>query len=214
MKAWRMVVDEWTKERAALLKERDVMRQEINDLKAEVASLRDRSPCEGEIVEVKEAMKEEITMAIVEAIEIKTKAMADSKEGKMDAKEGWVEAVRKNLQKEAKEEAQKGEHFIIQTTIEEEKMKQARRFHVRVAGITKTTTSYPEEDAKGLCLKLGYKSESLPFAKVWSGKSIVIGDALFRASLPHFSVHACRSVLFFTLKIHLSHVPRLGMRPL
>ncbi|MCO5603438.1 hypothetical protein L7F22_057588 [Adiantum nelumboides] len=52
IKAWRMVVDKLTKERAAVLKERDVMRQEINDLKAEVASLRDRSPCEeGEIVE-------------------------------------------------------------------------------------------------------------------------------------------------------------------
>ncbi|MCO5565052.1 hypothetical protein L7F22_018723 [Adiantum nelumboides] len=109
MKAWRMVVDEWTKERAALLKERGVMRQEINDLKVEVASLRDRSPCEEiKIVEVKEAKKEEITKAIVETIEIKTKAMADSIEGKMDAKEGWVELVRKNFQKEAKEEAQKG----------------------------------------------------------------------------------------------------------
>ncbi|MCO5558853.1 hypothetical protein L7F22_012442 [Adiantum nelumboides] len=108
MKTWRMVVDEWTKERAALLKERDVMRQEINDLKTEVASLRVRSPSEeGEIVEVKEAMKEGITKAIVETIEIKTKAMADSIEGKIDAKEGWVEVVRKNLRKEAKEEAQK-----------------------------------------------------------------------------------------------------------
>ncbi|MCO5559160.1 hypothetical protein L7F22_012753 [Adiantum nelumboides] len=55
--------------------------------------------CEdGKIVEVKEAIKEEITKAIVETIEIKTKAMAVSIEGKMDAmKEGWVEVVRKNL---------------------------------------------------------------------------------------------------------------------
>ncbi|MCO5584792.1 hypothetical protein L7F22_038724 [Adiantum nelumboides] len=171
MKAWRMVVDEWTKERAALLKERDVMRQEINDLKAEVASLRDRSPCEeGKIVEVKETMKEEITKAIVETIEIKTKAMADSIEGKMDAKEGWVEVVRKNLRKEAKEEAQKSENFIIQTTIEEEKMRQARCLNVRVTGITETSTSFFEKDAKGLCLKLGYKSESLPFSKVWRAR--------------------------------------------
>ncbi|MCO5562255.1 hypothetical protein L7F22_015880 [Adiantum nelumboides] len=103
-----MVVDEWVKERAALLKERDVMRQEINEFKAEVAYLRDRSLCEeGKIVEVKEALKEEITKAIVETIEIKTKAMADSIKGKMDAKEGWVEIVHKNLRKEAKEEAQK-----------------------------------------------------------------------------------------------------------
>ncbi|MCO5597598.1 hypothetical protein L7F22_051677 [Adiantum nelumboides] len=155
------------------------MRQEINDLKAEVASLRDRSPCEdGEIVEVKEAMKEEITKAIVETIEIETKAMAVSIEGKMDAKkEGWVEVVRKNLRKEVEEEAQKGEHFIIQTTIEEEKMRQARCLNVRVTGITETLTSSP--DAKDLCLKLGYKSESLPFAKVWrAGKDTTKKRAL------------------------------------
>ncbi|MCO5587395.1 hypothetical protein L7F22_041344 [Adiantum nelumboides] len=180
MKAWRIVVDEWTKERAALLRERDVMRQEINNLKAEVASLQDRSPCEdGEIVEVKEAMKEEITKTIVETIEIKTKAMAVSIEGKMDAKEGWVEVVRKNLRKEVKEEAKKGEHFIIQTPIEEEKMRQARRLNVRVTGITETSTSSLEEDAKDLCLKLGYKSESLPFAKVWrAGKATTKKRAL------------------------------------
>ncbi|MCO5565101.1 hypothetical protein L7F22_018772 [Adiantum nelumboides] len=130
MKAWRMVVDKWTKERVALLKKRDVMREAINDLKAEVASLRDRSPCkEGKIVEVKEAMKEEIT--IVETIEIKTKPKANSIEGKMDAKEGWVEVVRKNLRKEVKEKAQKG--------------------------ITKTMTSSPEEDAKGLVDMMKFK---------------------------------------------------------
>ncbi|MCO5597349.1 hypothetical protein L7F22_051425 [Adiantum nelumboides] len=73
-------------------------------------------------------MEEELTKASVETIEIKTKAMADSIEGKMDDKEeGWVEVVHKNLRKEAKEEAQNGEHLIIQTTKEEEKMRQARQ---------------------------------------------------------------------------------------
>ncbi|MCO5603504.1 hypothetical protein L7F22_057655 [Adiantum nelumboides] len=127
------------------------MRQDINDLKVEVASLQDRSPCKGGgIVEVKEAMKEEITKAIVEAIKIKTKAMADSIEIKMDAKEGWLEVVHKNLRKEAKKEAQKGEHLIIQTAIEKEKTRQARCLNVQVIGIIETTTSYPEEDAKDI----------------------------------------------------------------
>ncbi|MCO5556971.1 hypothetical protein L7F22_010526 [Adiantum nelumboides] len=87
-----------------------MMRQEISILIAEIASLRDWPSCEvGEIVGVKEAMKEELTKTIIKGIEIKTKAMADSIEGKMDAKEeGWVEGVRKNIQKEVKEEAQKG----------------------------------------------------------------------------------------------------------
>ncbi|MCO5559743.1 hypothetical protein L7F22_013345 [Adiantum nelumboides] len=194
MKAWKIVVDEWTKERAALLRERDVMKQEINDLKAEVASLRDRSPSEnGEIVEVKEAMKEEITKAIVETIEIKTKAMAVFIEGKMDAKkEGWVEVVRKNLRKEVKEEAKKGEHFIIQTTIEEEKMRQARRLNVRMTDITETLTSSPEEDAKDLYLKLGYKSESLPFAKVWRARKDTTKK---RALILHFVNEEERTII-------------------
>ncbi|MCO5551787.1 hypothetical protein L7F22_005289 [Adiantum nelumboides] len=93
MHAWRKEIDEWRKEKGTILKERDMMRQEISILKAEVASLRDRPSCkEGEIVEVKEAMKEELTNTIIEAIEIKTKAMADSIEENLGAKdEGWVE---------------------------------------------------------------------------------------------------------------------------
>ncbi|MCO5597620.1 hypothetical protein L7F22_051701 [Adiantum nelumboides] len=85
----------------------------------------------GEIVEVKKAMEEELTKAIAATIEIKTKAMADSIEGKMGAKEeGWWEVVRNNLQKEVKEEAQKAEHLIIQTTIKEEKIRQAQGFPI------------------------------------------------------------------------------------
>lgn len=206
MKAWRTVMDEWTKERAALLKERDVMRQEINDLKAEVASLRDRSSCEeGEIIEVKEAMKEEITKAIVETIETKTKAMADSIEGKMDAKkEGWVEVVRKNLRKEAKEEVQKGEHLIIQTTIEEEKMRQARRLNIRVTGIEESRNATPEEDGKALCTKLGYKEgDPLPFAKAWrAGKDLTKKRAL----ILHFPSEEARTT-FIRKRVILRGLP-------
>ncbi|MCO5612688.1 hypothetical protein L7F22_066957 [Adiantum nelumboides] len=86
-------MDKWRKEETAILKERDKMRQEINAFKAEVTSLQNWSPCEeGEIVEVKAAMKEELTKDITETIEIKEKSLADSIEGKVDAKEErWVE---------------------------------------------------------------------------------------------------------------------------
>ncbi|MCO5597735.1 hypothetical protein L7F22_051816 [Adiantum nelumboides] len=95
MHAWRKKMDKWRTKKAAILEEKDMMRQEISILKAEVASLQDRTSCKGEIVEVKEAMKEELTKAVTEAIEIKTKAMADSIEGKMDAKEeGWMECYK------------------------------------------------------------------------------------------------------------------------
>ncbi|MCO5572736.1 hypothetical protein L7F22_026495 [Adiantum nelumboides] len=81
-----------------------MLRQEIDALKAGVAFLRDRSPCEeGEIFEVKEKVKEELAKAMAETVEIKTKAMEDSIEGKMDAKEeAWVEVVRKTSGKKSK----------------------------------------------------------------------------------------------------------------
>ncbi|MCO5576357.1 hypothetical protein L7F22_030166 [Adiantum nelumboides] len=99
MKARRMVGDERKKEKAALLKKKDMMRQEINDLKAEVAFLRDRSPCEGgESVEVKEAMTEEITKTIVETIEIKQKLWPTPSKGRWMLRRdgGWGSAERRS----------------------------------------------------------------------------------------------------------------------
>ncbi len=188
MKAWKKEMDAWRSEKVVLLKERDAMKDEIDALKAEIISIRDRSPCEeGEIVEVKEAMKEEITKAVTKSIEMKTKAIADSIEGRMDAKkEGWVEIVRKNLRKEVKEETQIDEHLIVQSTIEEEKMRQARRLNVRVTGIEENKDATPEMDGRMLCTKLGYKAEEpLPFLKAWrAGKDLTKKRALI-LQFPH-----------------------------
>ncbi|WP_447383772.1 hypothetical protein, partial [Streptococcus pneumoniae] len=77
-----------------------------------------------------------------ETIEEKTKAL----EGMMEAKqEGWVEVVKKNLHRETKEEVRKD---IVHSTLEEEKMRQARRLNVRVSGIPEGPT--PEEDGRAL----------------------------------------------------------------
>ena len=102
-------------------------------------------------------------------------------EDKLDTtKEGWAEVVKKNIKEEAREEAQKGEVLIVHTTLEEEKMRQARRLNVRVTGIGEEEGSTPERDGRELCNKLGYKEEeSLPFTKAWrAGKDLTKERAL------------------------------------
>lgn len=146
---WKDAQEEWRTER-------EDMKEQIATLKALVASL---SPEEGEINDdTKEALKEELTKALTARMEDKLEA----------TKEGWVEVVKKNIKKEAREEAQKEEVLIVHTTLEEEKMRQARRLNVRVTGIGEKEGSTPERDGRELCNKLGYKEEeSLPFTKAW-----------------------------------------------
>lgn len=150
---------QWKEENKSL-HERISLLQEEKNLHERISLLEGKPTREeGEIVEAdKEAIKEEITKALTECLE----KQIDAK------KDGWVEVVKKNLKKEAKEEAQKEEAIIIHTTIEEEKMRHARRLNIRVTGIVEETRSTPENDGKMLCKKLGYKEEEpLPFSKAW-----------------------------------------------
>lgn len=160
--------EEWAKEKRNWEAERMTMRQELDLLKGEIASLRDRAPEEGEItIEAKEAIKEELTKALTESIE-----------GKLEAtREGWVEVVKKNLKKEVQEDSN-----MVQSTLNEEKMRRARRLNIRVTGIPESANSTPEMDGKALCTKLGYNNEVLPFARAWrtipkdstKGKALVL----------------------------------------
>eukprot|EP00250_Pteridium_aquilinum_P020100 c24701_g2_i1 orf=107-652(+) len=150
-------IEAWMREmEAAFLRETKTLHERISSLEEERKGLQERilllegKPAreEGEIIEAdREAIKEEITKALEETLE----KQIDAK------KDGWVEVVKKNLKKEAKEEAQKDEAVIIHTTIEEEKMRHARRLNIRVTGIAEETGSTPENDGKTLCKKLGYK---------------------------------------------------------
>lgn len=157
--AWKKEKEQWEKEKEKekeeWKKEKEEMKEQIDLLRASIASL---TPEEGEIkAEAKEALKEEIT-----------KALTTSMENKLEAtKEGWVEVVKKNIKEEAKEEAKKDEVLIIHTTIEEEKMRQARRLNIRVTGIKEEEGSTPESDGKTLCEILGYKEGEIPFSKAW-----------------------------------------------
>ena len=55
------------------------------------------------------------------------------------AKTGWVDVVKRNIKNELKDEN------IVNTTLEEEKMRQARRLNVRVTGLKEGAC--PDEDA-------------------------------------------------------------------
>ena len=55
---------------------------------------------------------------------------------------GWVDVVKQNIKKEIKDEN------IVNTTLEEEKMCQARRLNVHVIGLKEYAS--PEEDAQTL----------------------------------------------------------------
>ncbi|MCO5598150.1 hypothetical protein L7F22_052242 [Adiantum nelumboides] len=116
METWQKEKEEWEKDRAKWEEEKIAMQTQMEIMKGEMISLRERSCREdGEILEgEKEAMKEELTKAFAETIEVKTKAMVESIEGKMEAtKEGWVEIVRKNLRKEIE-----GVQFMWENCIE------------------------------------------------------------------------------------------------
>lgn len=158
----------WIKEKTAMQTEVDTlkiknesMQEEINILNAKVASLEDRE--EGEITASgKEALKEELT-----------KALTDTMEDKIEAKrDGWVEVVKKNMKKEVKEEVKEETKverelegtLLVNATIEEEKMRQARKLNVRVTGLEETTA---DKDGEELCKKLGYEEDTRPFARAW-----------------------------------------------
>ena len=149
--------------------ERTDLYERISTLEETITSLRTRE--EGEVVETdKKAIKEEITKVITESLDKKIDAKKD----------GWVEIVKKNIKKEAKAEAHKEEVLMVHTTIEEEKMRQARRLNIRVTGILERDGFTPEIDGKAVSKKLGYKEdEPPPFTKAWrAGKDITRKRAL------------------------------------
>lgn len=156
----------WNEEKEEMKKTTNEMQAKINGLEEELAVFRNRSIREeGEILEMdKEAMKEELAKVMKEELEVKTKAITAHMEASRD---GWVEVVKKNL-KEAKENAQKEETLIVHTTLEEEKMRNARRLNIRVTGIEEKQNLTPDADGRALCTKLGYKEdEPPPFMKAW-----------------------------------------------
>ena len=161
-------------ENKKIKEERDAMKEEYDILKNKMASFNTRE--EGEIGHDLEDIRAELKREWVETVKEEVKVELEAKQ------EGWVEVVKKRLRVESKEEmtqeAQKKEQalarFRIINTLEEEKMRQARRLNIKVSGLKETPGSTPEEDGRKLCTILGYKEEDpLPFAQAWrAGKDL------------------------------------------
>ncbi|MCO5589400.1 hypothetical protein L7F22_043367 [Adiantum nelumboides] len=122
------------KERKQLEEQITGLKEEVNVLKGEWAASKDTKE-EGEIHEAdKEAIKEEITKKITKAMEFKMKA----------TKEGWVDVVRKQITKEVKEKKRHEETLWMHATLEEKKMREARKnLHCCFVDFTKAFDTIP-----------------------------------------------------------------------
>ena len=105
-----------------------------------------------------ETSREDGEISSLEDIKDEIKKVKEDVKNDMElAKTGWVDVVKRNIKKELKDEN------IVNTTLEEEKMRQARRLNVRVTGLKEGAS--PDEDAQTLGKMLGY--ETLPITKTW-----------------------------------------------
>ncbi|MCO5590752.1 hypothetical protein L7F22_044727 [Adiantum nelumboides] len=97
---------------------------------------------------------------------LKKECIAELKEDmiqEMDTKQGsWIEVVKKNIKKEVREERAKEEVTRVQDTLEEEKLRHARRLNVRIIGLPEGAS--PDTDAQAFCRSLGYTT--MPFTRV------------------------------------------------
>lgn len=81
------------------------------------------------------------------------------------AHKGWVEVVKKNIKKEVKEKTCKQ---VINSTLEEKKLRQECCLKIGVSSNPKTDSTL-EEDVWNLCKKLGHEKDPLPSTKAWWG---------------------------------------------
>lgn len=135
-----------------LQKENEALRFELGETKKDIELLRastNKTWEDGEITHV-ETIKEDLKK------ELQTE---------MEATQGkWVEVVRKTIKQEVKEDAVREEHSRVQDTLDEERLRQARRLNIRVTGLAEKSS--PERDAEELCKQLGF-GESMPFTRAW-----------------------------------------------
>ena len=148
-------MEKWVKEIEA---EKQKAKEERELLIAEVAKLKvDNVNLQKRIKDL-ETSREDGEISSLEDIKDEIKKVKEEVKSDMElAKTGWVDVVKRNIKKELKDEN------IVNTTLEEEKMRQARRLNVRVTGLKEGAS--PDEDAQTLGKMLGY--EALPITKTW-----------------------------------------------
>ena len=132
--------------------EKDALKAEIEQLKVENTDLKKQ-------LKDIEVSREDGEISSIEDIKDEIKKVKEEVNNNIElAKTGWVDVVKRNIKKEIKDEN------IVNTTLEEEKMRQARRLNVRVTGLKEGAS--PNEDAQTLGKMLGY-TEALPITKAW-----------------------------------------------
>lgn len=152
----------------ALIKQ---LQSQVQDLTSTSEELKKALPEDGELPRIEEIARD--MEAKIEA----TKQVINNE---------WKEVVKKGIKKEAEEwkattSKSKGiqEVEIVNATIQEERLRHARRLNVRVTGIEEKEGTTPQEDGQELCRKLGYKEDELPFLKAWrAGKDLTRPRAL------------------------------------
>ena len=148
-------LEEWAKETEAQNKkdkeEKDMLMDQLSKLKVDNIKL------QKELQDL-ETSREDGEISSLEDIKDEIQKVKEEVKSDMElAKTGWVDVVKRNIKKELKDEN------IVNTTLEEEKMRQARRLNVRVTGLKEGAS--PDEDAQTLGKMLGY--ETLPITKTW-----------------------------------------------
>ena len=149
-------LEKWVKD-AETHKKKD--REEKDALKAEIEKLKvENTNLKKELDDIK-VSREDGEISSIEDIKDEIKKVKEEVQNNIElAKTGWVDVVKRNIKKEIKDEN------IVNTTLEEEKMRQARRLNVRVTGLKEGAS--PNEDAQTLGKMLGY-TEALPITKAW-----------------------------------------------
>ena len=138
-------LEKWAKEIEAQNKkdkeEKDMLMGQITKLKVDNINLQKQ-------LQDLETSREDGEISSLEDIKDEIKKVKEEVRNDMElAKIGWVDAVKRNIKKQLKDEN------IVNTTLEEEKMRQARRLNVRVIRLKEGVS--PDEDAQTLGKMLG-----------------------------------------------------------
>ncbi|MCO5605021.1 hypothetical protein L7F22_059197 [Adiantum nelumboides] len=164
----KVLTDERDKWKIAHANIQQEFTRELHRMQEDIHHLRGAVREEGELShmdELKEGLKKE--------------CIAELKEDmiqELDTKQGsWIEVVKKNIKKEVREKRAKEEVTRVQNTLEEEKLRHARRLNVRITGLPEGAS--PDTDAQELYRSLGYTT--MPFTRVWkAGKDATRSRAL------------------------------------
>ena len=156
----------------------ELLTNEVQNLQTELKQFKENGREEGEISPEVIADLAELKKAHAELKLTTSLAVAETVEKMETCKKSWVEAVKETEGTWAKEWTlvkEKGKKVVpnkaidlVNATLEEERMRQARRLNVRVTGIVEKEGTLPADDGKALCKILGYdEEEEPPYAGVW-----------------------------------------------